>query len=126
MERHDEVVQRLLLAAPRAGHQEAAVTPSQVARASGRTPDEAHAFLDWLVDQGALRRAAYLLADCPCCRSPLRVPAPVRVGYAPTAPPTPLRLAAIWCPICQQIRSSGEVRIEPAYTSPPAAFGAAE
>jgi hypothetical protein len=120
-----EVVQHLLLTAERDGHQEPAVAPSQVARASGRPPREVRTSLEALIKQGALRRASYLLADCPCCGMSLRVPAPVTVGYAQAAPPVPLRLAAVWCPGCQQLHSSGDLHAEPAYARASATFGAA-
>jgi hypothetical protein len=121
-----EVIEHLLLAAAqRDGGQEPVVTVSQMVQASGRRPREIRAFLEMLVQQGALRCASYLLADCPRCRMPLSVPAPVAVGYALAAPAIGLRLTAVWCSSCQLFRLTSELRTEPAYARASTAFGAA-
>ncbi len=125
MESLNEVVERLLLAATRSGQREPAITASQVVQASGREPRDVCAYLDSLAEQGGLRRAAYLLANCPQCQMRLRVPAPVMVGWEAAAPPVLLGLTAAWCPTCQQLLPSGELRGESAYVRPSATFGAA-
>jgi hypothetical protein len=114
MESLSDVIQHLLATA-RDGGQEPTITPSQVARASGLHRRAVRAYLDSLVERSTLRRAPYRLADCPCCGSSLRVPFAVTVGYEPAAPPIPLRLASVWCPGCQQLRSCEELHAEPAY-----------
>ena len=118
-----DVIEHLLLAATRDGEPEPAITASQVARASGETLRDVCTYLDALVKQGALQRAAYRLAPCPQCQMPLRVPAPVMVGWEAAAPPLLLRLTAAWCPTCQQMLPSGGLRPESAYVRPAAVSG---
>jgi hypothetical protein len=119
MENLDDVIRRLLLAADRGDLQAPVITPSEVARASGRSTREVRAALETLADQGTLQRTPYLLAACLCCGQALKVPAPVTVGYGHAESTVPLQLAAVWCPGCRRLRAAGELHPEPAYASAP-------
>lgn len=117
METLHDIVERLLLATPhRAGDQEPVITASQVVHASGQTLADVRSFLEARVERGTLYHTSSLVAACPHCGMVLSLPARVAVGESSGAPPISLRLIAVWCPRCQQLRPLGDLRTEPGYT----------